>query len=204
MNKKIVLSIISIFALVLLLFTTTYAWLTSTGKKENTYTIGKVSYTFNGSFVTKGNTEYIVPGEPLVGTNFSIENASTVASNCRVKVELSLNGTACPLTTNTGLVFTDASNYFLVTTGSATWVLDNGYFYYGGTSETGNGKINANATIPEPAQNIFTSIKLNGATVGNTFATNAVSIKITLQAKQADYVTWADLASTSFNWETGI
>jgi hypothetical protein len=200
MKKKIILLGLGIFVMLSLLVTTTYAWLTSSGSKNSTYTVGNVTYTFGGDFLA--NNTIIVPGQELLSSSITTNNSSTVASNVRVKIAITIDSTNVTLSTSASGTATDAASLVKVGFNSTDWVLDtDGCLYYKGKDST-TGKVAANTALSSEAQTIITSIVLNGATVGNAYAGKGVSISISLQAKQADYVTWDDLAT--INFETGL
>ncbi len=197
MKKKLTIVLV-LLAVVLLagIVGTTYAWLTDQKAATNTYTIGDVTYDVTFGATSDG---VVVPGQPLFdATGFVITNKSNVASNIRVKYsvsEVGVNGAvACG---------TNAATDVILLTLATGWVLDGEYVYYG---------TEAAPTIIPAATNTTEGVALtadplsgmafNGAIVGNTFSGKVYTVAITVQAKQADYVTWADLASFSF--ETGL
>ena len=189
MKKKIiVLCGVLIFAL-LGFIGTTVAWLTSTGTKETTVTVGEVSYTITGDFVATG---IVVPGQPLLSSTVTLTNNSTVKSQLRVLIDVKTEATENKLT---------EKHLLLETTGNWGTPVDATidseavqYYYYKGEE----GIIDAGAVI----DSFLSSLKFDGTKVGNAHAGQEVTITITFQAKQAEYVSWNDL--TSYSFKTGL
>ena len=204
MNKKIVLLGLGLLLVITTVVVSISAWLTDTGDTGKvTFTIGEVSYTLNGAFISADDP--IVPGEQLIATAFSLENESTVDSHIRFYIDYKINLGTPPITVDKA-TDTQLNNYFTNTThnssGAVTfgsgWAHDGGYWYYGASSTS--------PTLVEPTDDdpiIFLSnLMLNGSVIGNTYANITVDITITFQAKQADHVDWADLGS--IDWQTGL
>lgn len=188
MKKKIiVLCGVMIFAL-LGFIGTTVAWLTSTGSQTQTVTVGKVQYTIP---TTPDVNATVVPGQPLISEELTFTNSSTVPSQLRFIITLTTTATEDKLAVS-NLVFKDANGNTVATTG---WVKDGDYYYYGGTDFD-------IATTESPATTFLKNLCFDGETVGNKHAGQKVTITITFQAKQADYVSWTDLADYSF--DTGL
>jgi hypothetical protein len=200
MNKKlIVVLMISLIALIGASVGVTYAWLTSTGNKTIEYTVGDVSYTITGKVDA---STIIVPGQNLT-SSFEIKNNSNVYTNLRVSVSTSMQGwtigkagtAQTPNTTDHILVAANAEGWELVTENNVM------YFYYG-QKEDSVAKIEDLAPYKAPPTFPFSEFKLNGYKVGNEYSGKTITITITFYAKQADYVTWDELGSFSF--ETGL
>ena len=188
MKKKIiVLCGVMIFAL-LGFIGTTVAWLTSTGSQTQTVTVGEVEYTFDKTLTSAGT---VVPGQPLISEELTFTNSSTVLSQLRFTITLTTTATENQLTVS-NLVFKDAEGNTVTITG---WVKDGDYYYYGGTDFD-------ILTTESPATTFLKYLCFDGETVGNKHAGQVATITITFQAKQADYVSWANLADYSF--ETGL
>ena len=185
MKKKIiVLCGVMIFAL-LGFIGTTVAWLTSTGSKEQTVTVGKVQYTLPTTLAVNAT---VVPGDSIFTSEITFDNTSTVTSQIRIKMEVTSD--ASPALTVDKLKITMPA--------SPKWVLEDDYYYYGGSGE-GVGEIAANTDV---ATDFFTSIVIDGSKVGNEHAGKTITFTITLEAKQSEHVLWTDLATYSF--ETGL
>lgn len=189
MKKKIiVLCGVMIFAL-LGFIGTTVAWLTSTGSDTQTVTVGEVEYTFDKDLTSAGT---VVPGQPLISEELTFTNSSTVLSQLRFTITLTTTATEDKLTVS-NLVFKDADGNTVAT--FTNWVKDGDYYYYGGTDVEID-------TDTSPATTFLKYLCFDGETVGNKHAGQVVTITITFQAKQAEYVSWTDLATYSF--ETGL
>lgn len=194
MKKKIiVLCGVMIFAL-LGFIGTTVAWLTSTGSKTQTVTVGEVEYTFDKDLTSAGT---VVPGQPLISEELTFENSSTVPSQLRFTITLTTTATEDKLTVS-NLVFKDAEGKDVTT--FTNWIKvkeeDVDYYYYGDTTDF---DIDIDT---DPATTFLKYLCFDGETVGNKHAGQVVTITITFQAKQAEYVSWTDLATYSF--ETGL
>jgi hypothetical protein len=201
MNKKlIVVLMISLIALLGASVGVTYAWLTSTGSDTIEYTVGDVSYTITGKVDA---STVIVPGQNLT-SSFEIKNNSNVYTNLRVSVSTSMQGwtigkagtAQTPNTTDHILVAANAEGWELVTENNVM------YFYYGQKADSGLAGKEDLAPSTSPDAFPFSEFKLNGYKVGNEYSGKTITITITFYAKQADYVTWDELGSFSF--ETGL
>ena len=181
MNKKVIFGLsLVLVALFAIIAGSTFAWLTDKGDSNTiTYNVGKVDYEISLTTAVSGQ---VVPGDTLTPT-FTITNNSTVATNIRVKVEVTSN----PTLTNTQLVVTPGTG----------WVLESGYYYYG-TSSTAPTSI---AVGDKPVSPIG-GLKLDGPSVGNSYSGTTITVKISWEVKQAANVDWADMGSISF--ETGL
>lgn len=174
MNKKVIFGLsLVLVALFAIIAGSTFAWLTDKGDSNTiTYNVGKVDYEISLATAVSGQ---VVPGDDLSPT-FTITNNSTVATNIRVKVEV----TSTPTLSSTQLVVTPGTG----------WVLENGYYYYG-TSSTAPTSIDAAGVPVSP----IGALKLDGPSVGNSYSGTSITIKITWEVKQHDHVTWANIGT---------
>lgn len=166
------------------------AWLTDTDTTDDTvFTVGDIQYTWAGAVIAD---TYVVPGQNLIGTTYTLTNGSNVGSELRVKVTA--------VSSHIGYT-TDALELLDIDLATGWSALTSGYYYYQGTSATQSGDkwIIAAGT---QALDVLTSIIIDGAQVGNSFSGKTFTITFTFEAKQADYVTWAELATVDF--ETGL
>ena len=206
MNKKLIVFLV--VCIVVLLGTATgitFAWLTSTGSGTIEYTVGDVSYTVTGEVAQ--NT-IIVPGQNLENS-FKITNNSNVATNLRVSISVDVAGWTigevgtqdAPNVTDHIVVSANTTGWELVTESLATGnnVM---YFYYGKKDDSGANGVEDLAAGVSPTTFPFSEFKLNGYVVGNADSGKTIKITITFYAKQADYVTWAELGS--FDFTTGL
>lgn len=200
MNKKLIVFLV--VCIVVLLGTATgitFAWLTSTGSGTIEYTVGDVSYTVTGQ-VAQNTT--IVPGQNLENS-FQITNNSNVATNLRVSISVDVAGWTigevgtqdAPNVTDHIVVSANTTGWELVTENNVM------YFYYGSKNSTNDGAEDLAAGV-SPTTFPFSEFKLNGYVVGNDDSGKTIKITITFYAKQADYVTWAELGS--FDFTTGL
>lgn len=192
-NKKVVLLLGALLVVVAsTLGLLIRAWLTDEeATPEKVVTVGDVEFTWAGDIAPI--EDYVVPGQNLVTTPFTLTNSSTVSTELRVQIEAVY-----------GALDTDAMDLLLITFGEESgWVLNatDGYYYYQGT----NAALSAGKyTIAAGTQvlNFITSIILDGSQVGNDFTNTDFSFTFTFQAKQNDYITWAEMGSIDFT--TGI
>lgn len=192
-SKLIVLIVSLVVVLAAATYGITSAWLTDTDNEAETFTMGDVNYALSGALVA--NTNPIVPGQDLVGTDFVVTNASTVASQLRIQITYT---TVSGETPTTGIIYTGATGGDGIVTdiSASTWTYSNNYWYLGATADD---TIAVNTT----AYTMFTSLSYNGALIGNDYqAATGLTITITFQAKQDGYVDWADMGSIDFS--TGL
>lgn len=201
-NKKIIFLSLGLLLIVTTLVVSISAWLTDTDSTpETVFTIGDVEYELTGSFI--GNTAPIVPGQQLIAEAsgavepFKLTNSSTVKSEVRILVTLVVKDSSdtiislglSDLFTTTGA----SGGGFALDTG---WVFDTGYYYYKPDSES---VVLPTTTTPF---SFLSSLMLDGSKVGNAYSNYTITITLTFQAKQAEYVTWSDLGSINFT--TGL
>lgn len=187
-----------IISLVVVLAAATYgitsAWLTDTDNATETFTMGDISYTLNGALID--NTSPIVPGQNLVATDFSVTNSSTVVSQLRILITYTTVAGGVP---TTGVIYTGevGGNGIVTNISSLAWTYgDDNYWYLGATADE-------TIAISTASYTMFTSLAYNGALIGNDYeAATGLVITITFQAKQDEYVEWADMGSIDFS--TGL
>lgn len=192
-SKLIVLIVSLVVVLAAATYGITSAWLTDTDNEAETFTMGDVSYKLSGALIA--NTNPIVPGQDLVGTDFVVTNASTVASQLRIQITYTTVSGGTP---TTGIVYTGATggDGIITDISASTWTYSENYWYLGATADD---TIAVNTT----AYTMFTSLSYNGALIGNDYqAATGLTITITFQAKQDGYVEWADMGSIDFS--TGL
>ena len=199
-NRKNLLLVALLLVVVAIASASTFAWLTDTNSANGgTYTVGDVSYTITAPEDASGT---VVPGQNLAGP--TIKNASNVVSNLRVKFTISVDVTGASNTSanKNWTIGTDDDDHLFLTLGSK-WFEDDGYYYYGSVNDdkTTGGAEDIAAT-QTTIESLFSSLVINGKVVGNDYSGAKVTISITYEAKQAEYVQWSELAT--FNFETGI
>ncbi|MFA7010622.1 MAG: TasA family protein, partial [Bacilli bacterium] len=183
-SKLIVLIVSLVVVLAAATYGITSAWLTDTDNEAETFTMGDVSYTLSGALIA--NTNPIVPGQDLVGTDFVVTNASTVASQLRIQITYTTVSGGTP---TTGIVYTGATggDGIITDISASTWTYSNNYWYLGATADD-------TIAVNTIAYTMFTSLSYNGALIGNDYqAATGLTITITFQAKQDGYVEWADM-----------
>lgn len=158
-----------------------------------TYKSGKVVYTLEGSTVEG----LIVPGQNLISTPYKLTNNSTVDSQLRIKLIITLDGEELAYTDNR--IDTDVLL-------EPTFTLVGDYYYYGGE----DGKLLSTNTTPIP---IISQLILDGNFVKNNYGNNnpdnedysnkIINIMFVFQAKQADHVTWQTLGEENINFTIG-
>lgn len=199
LKKKISTIATFIVAGALLAGAGTYAWFTQQESAANlTFTAGEVNYKVTE--VTSSAT--VVPGDYVLEDALQVVNKSTITTNVRFQITCTVeDGLAC----NVG---PDNTDQIKITLPSNPAVVEDpdGWFYYlakdaGGTSD--------DVAIATPSTgDTLTLIPNEGlqfsGIMGNDYKNKAITITITFQAKQADHLTWADAASTSINFETGL
>lgn len=192
MNRRLFLLSLSMILTLTLLATTIYAYYfdqKDTGSVD--LTLGEVSFTWTGSLIT----DFVMPGQELVDTTFTLNNQSTVETELRFSV-----------TASTSLLGTvDIEDIFSTYVFDSDWVLEvDGYYYYRGldtdsTSEPGKYKIPTNVLqIP-----VLSSLQLDGYAIRNEHVGQTVSITLIFQAKQGPFIDWATLGSTNYDFSTG-
>lgn len=202
-NRKNLLLVVLLLVVVAVATASTYAWLTDTGSADAiSYTVGDVSYTIEKTNAPAGT--YVVPGQSL--GKVVIVNKSNVLTNIRVKLGVTVTGAATGANTDWSVGNAAATDEVLLTqpTGSK-WVLSGDYFYYGGVGSAateGDEDIAIAAANGTTLDELIKSLVLNGALVGNDYSGATVTITVTFEAKQAEYVDWSSMGSIDFS--TGI
>lgn len=200
MNKKMLITlIVTVFMVVIAMIGTVYAWLTSKGNTSDTdikVTMGEVSYTITGSLANPT----IVPGENLIttGNEIIVTNSSTVDSDIRIKIDVYEDDSDDASVTATALnggyewtIGTASTDNIIITLGSNFGAISNGYYYYD------------NIATSVTDIDIITQMQFNGEKTGNEVEGKSFIIVVTFEAKQNDYLTWADAASANIDFTTG-
>jgi hypothetical protein len=144
----------------------------------------------------------VVPGDYVLEDALQVVNKSTIKTNVRFQITCTVDGLAC----NVG---PDNTDQIKITLPSNPAVVEDpdGWFYYL-AKDAGDASDDV-AIATSSTEDTLTLIpdeglQINGAVVGNDYMNKAITITITFQAKQADHLTWADAASTSIDFETGL
>lgn len=183
-SKKIWILIIGLAISVGLITGGILAWLTDTKTTpQQTFTVGEVTYEWTaGNFVSSP----VVPGQNIIATPYKLTNTSNIESELRVAISITYGED------------NDATDLVVYTLDS-NWVLETDGFYYYQAGEPVDGKY---PVAPQTDVDVITGLMLDGALVGNTFSNVEFTVSMTFHAKQANYVTWAQLGSINFS--TGL
>lgn len=189
MNKKIILGLsLLLVAIFGVIGGATYAWLTDTGSSDEIhYKVGNVDYTIA---VTQPTNNLVVPGDILTPA-FEIKNASTVKTNLRVRIVVESNPT---LTVGTQLTVGLNDSWVKIeeTKNDVTVV---NYYYGGKTGDTSVIAAVAENAEPVTITSPIKELKIDGPTVNNNYSGTTITIQIIFEAKQADNVTWDEIAT---------
>lgn len=204
-NKKNLLLVILLLVVVAVASASTFAWLTDTDTAGSIdYTVGEVSYE-----ISKLNAaeSAIVPGQVL--GSVSIINKSNVLTNLRISLSVTVSGVAEGVNKNWS-VGADAENDEILLKSAidtSIWVFDSttNYYYYGQVgSATTTGAEDIAVAEEEGTQltALLDTMTLNGGLIGNEYAGATITVVVTFEAKQADYVEWSEMGNIDFT--TGI
>ncbi|HOP57664.1 MAG TPA: hypothetical protein PLH02_05960 [Bacillota bacterium] len=201
--RAIVASILFMVFAALVVVGFTYGWFSfGTIYTTNHVNVGNLEYTLSGAFLNDNSV--VVPGEDLVVDNFSINNESSVSSQLRIKITYTrvtdVGGTPTP---EQGYVYKGDSDdhiavifmsTFLFTDGDATPdEYDDDYWYYGDYAT----EINAESGVID----LISNIHYDGDSTSTEYNGQTIAVTVLIEVKQADNVTWSELAT--YNFETG-
>lgn len=171
-------------------YNATQAWFVAGSSKHQYLTSGNINYLFEGSLVEEQEETTIIPGVELVETPFTIENFSNIDTQIRIKIECSYYDENNVFVEDELFDATDA-NAIIDITFDEEWISEtDGYFYYKGTDFVVQTADSDNTEkIP-----VINSLKFDSyeTTIYNSGKT--CSVNIVFETKQADYVTWNQLA----------
>lgn len=196
--KRKVTYILGAIAIVLIIAISgvTYAWLTSEDSWTATYTVGSVRYVIDQADIAAGGV--VVPGQPIVATPLTATNSSNVLSNVRFTVAATIDGAPATIgTAGTENIVIAVASGWIKDSASNTW-------YYGAQDNSAtNTVITDDIAAATTTVTLLNSITLGGAGLSNSSAGKVIIITVILQAKQAQYVTWTTLDTTSILYSTG-
>lgn len=179
-------SLFIIVAVFVLAITVTYAWIAySESIDGGTVSAGQVDYSYSGAFID--GSEIIFPNKELLSQAISVDNQSTIDTQLRLTINYTL---VEEVTSNK--IYKDDVNDDLSVVFDSLFVLDGDYWYYQATDFS----IETTGLI-----DIISSIYYDGNSASNEYASETVNIQVLIQVKQADNVTWTDLAT--YDFETG-
>jgi hypothetical protein len=177
----------------------TFAWFAKTLLvPKGEISVGDITYSLTGAFIA--DDTLIVPGQELIQTPFVLNNNSSVESQIRMKITyLGYVWNGVEVVAEEQVYVSSEDDFLFVTVGSG-FVVTGDYWYY-----TDDPLVLGPDYILDPETGIFTllsSVYLNGATTNIDFADKDVWIRITVEVKQADNVTWSELVDIDFT--TGL
>jgi hypothetical protein len=209
MKKKALAIIIVLAAAVgIFAFRSSFAWLPSEFQKSQDVSIGDLSYTFEGELQAAyidENTfiEYAAPGENMMyvggvpGTLKAL-NLSTITTNLRIRIDYTYydTGTSSFVTVAYGekpagtddfdVLFSSVDGTFEYNSGTKCWDFKPAGAPLGNLYE-----------IPAAAQPVSDEISLinsmsysSNIPTGSVYEDENVTVKLTVEAKQSDYVDW--------------
>jgi len=190
---------ISFVSLVLILISMvmlgiTYGWLADViDLNSGIISVGDLRYTKSGAFVSDSPTPIIYPGFEFVDTALSVNNQSPIESQLRVEIEYTKITNPLGVLTTETVSYTNAVDDHLSVTFDSTFVNSGDYWYYNTTDYV--------VLVTSGAINIISSIYYDGDLTGNDYNNASVTVTVTIEVKQSDNVTWAEL--TSYDFSTG-
>lgn len=195
-NKKILILLITFLLTALTLITSTFAWITSLNRSGNIiFVTGEVKYVLTGSLE---EYDLIIPETPLIEDDiYVLTNHSSIDSELRIKILYQFSEDE-EINENAWLLFDEKSIGDSPTNKLAgklnsegTFSYSDGFWYY---SKNNNSTILAGEQVQIT---ILEELYANGLACGNNECSKKnLYIKLIFQAKQKNYVTWAELGST--------
>jgi len=199
--KAITTSAILLILASLAMLGITYGWIAfGTNFTTNIINVGDLRYSETGAFIADDTV--IVPGDELVATAFSLDNQSPITSQLRLKITYTritnIEGVVTPEEDHVYKGDTDEhlavtfDSVFTFTDGDATpGEYDDNYWYY----------ISADEVIPATSGTIalFSELYYDGDKTSIDYNGQLVSVTVTVEVKQADNVTWSELATYDFS-----
>lgn len=195
-NKKILILLITFLLTALTLITSTFAWITSLNRSGNIiFVTGEVKYVLTGSLE---EYDLIIPETPLIEDDiYVLTNHSSIDSELRIKILYQFSEDE-EIDENAWLLFDEKSIGDYPTNKLAgklnsegTFSYLDGFWYY---SKDNNSTILAGEEVQIT---ILEELYANGLACGNNECSKKnLYIKLIFQAKQKNYVTWAELGST--------
>lgn len=150
--------------------------------------VGDLRYTMSGDFIAD---DIITPGQELINSAITMDNASPIDSQMRIQITYTKVVMVGETPTPSQVQYSaDVSDHLSVEM-NASFVYSSGYFYYGGTTSV--------IASDSGLMSLVTSVMYDGSVAGIDYSGQPVSITITIQVKQADNVTWNDLATYDFS-----
>lgn len=191
-RKSLYISLVSLVLILasLLMLGITYGWIADViDLNSGIVSVGDLRYTKSGAFIEDPSTP-IYPGYEFIDTTLSVNNQSPIDSQLRVKIvytKITSFGGTPTATAYTG------SNDHLSVTFVDTFVNSGDYWYFTATDYV---------ILAESGDiDIISSLYYDGDVVGNDYNNATVTVTVSIEVKQSDNVTWAEL--TSYDFSTG-
>jgi hypothetical protein len=179
--------IVTIILIVFALGAVTYALIFDQQETESVIlTGGEVSYVFTGGLT---DITPVVPGQELVDNAFSLSNQSTITTELRILASA-----------QSSLLGPMGFDLIMTTVFADGWVLEgDGYRYYRGVLADGLTEPGKYLIPPTPGMTIdvLSSLVLDGTVVRNNQSGQTITLSFTFEAKQAGFVTWAELGTVT-------
>ncbi|HKL47292.1 MAG TPA: hypothetical protein VJ878_01370 [Candidatus Izemoplasmatales bacterium] len=184
---SIVKSLFVLVTMFVLVVTVTYAWIAySESIDGGTISAGEIDYTYGGEF--NDGSEIIYPSKNLLSTAITVNNQSSIDTQLRLIVTYTLIDDA----STTQKIYKDDGNDDLKVVFDSTFVVDGDYWYYQALDHS----IETMGVL-----SLISSIYYDGNDSSNEYASQNVDINLLIQVKQADNVSWSELAT--YDFETG-
>ena len=177
-----------------LMIAITYGWfLVTKSIPEVDISSGDLHFVLGGDFIA--DDSIIVPGQALLSSPLTINNLSSVDTQMRVRIEYQAYVRVGETVTPTVLVYADAPTDHLIVTFASGYVYSSGYWYY---TVTPTPALDYVFVAESGLQSLISQVTYDGWFTGSDYFEEPVFVQIYLQVKQADGVTWVDLASYDF------
>lgn len=185
-----------VFGSILLLFGAfllvayTFGWIAPLNTiTTNHVALGDLRYTLSGGFVTPGTI--LAPGDEMIGTAFSVDNESPIASRLRVQITYTTWDNIDEVLTSATVTYSGGSEEALNVTFASGFVCVDGYWYLTDTDH----ELAANSGT----QDLISSVYYDGNNTDIDYQGQDVTVTLIIQVSQADNVSWTDLASYDFS-----
>lgn len=193
MRKRLLLPLTSLLLIItsLIILGITYGWFADIiDFGPGVISVGDLRYSENGAFIADGTVIY--PGLELVDTSIEVTNQSPIESQLRVQVTYTriTNPGGAGLVFEENYIYTDATTEHISVVFDSTFVYDTNYWYLNGTSST----IAANSGLIS----LISSVMYDGENTNIDYVEQSVAVSVTIEVKQDDNVTWAELVGYDF------
>ncbi len=193
-KKSLYLSLASLVLILvsLTMLGVTYGWFAGIfDLNSGTISVGDLRYSETGAFISGVPEQVIViqPDLELIATDITVTNESSINSHLRVKIEYTrMSDYIGP---STIVAYSNALDDHLSVTFGSTFAYASDYWYYSATDAT----ILANSGL----MSLITSLYYDADVTGNDYSEVSVVVTVTIEVKQDDNVTWAELSTYDFS-----